>query len=741
MAKSCCSFILYLCLTFTSILHGVDPLHGQPSNITTFQKIFSSLETSFKAIGNLVGKSGPTCFIARCGTKEEPYILQAHNDIAQLLSTMGIQVKLDSRGDQGGLPYGEDIWRYMEDGIAQSQFVLLALTPAGLERSKLSTSGYGTEIKCILRRLNGETDKKFLIPVLMAGTVDTSVPISLNHASALTATNPVTHQFDMQLFIQEMIPVLRDRIFKGHPAEQQIQALLAGGITPISSSPKTNSNSRNSLEERQWDSHLPLLALSLPPYNDLFVESIPQGSEDSYLTQVWKNLCANGSVSITHKPNKHTITGMGGVGKTQLALAYAHEAYRHNAYDVIFWIHSQTEDSLVQSYKTLLEILGISPPRTNQEIIRQVLFSLPERSRKWLLVYDNVPSASFLKDKIPQKNGHALITSRDQKGWLHGQLNVDIFQTEEAVLYLLGATQREDQEENRTGALAVATSVGCLPLALSQVAGYIRENSELSFRDYNNLFQRKAALLLAYHPEEEDYPHVVATTWAMTEEKLSPLARLLLTFFSYIEPDKIDPEWFLSPADDRSNDDVKRSVRELQRYSMIKYDERERNLSVHRLVQQVGKLNLLKTEGIIRTLNQLVDQWERLWNKKNQQYGTGFFSELLGFFGKKPPIAELSSANAQSYSIYPHVVCLTSRIEELKRSGKVSSVELTCLNQKLRIIVDQVEGVMDTTHAAFLSQYTMARAASSERHQMKANCLESYHKASTVVLQVSVSFC
>jgi TPR repeat protein/DNA replication protein DnaC len=180
----------------------------------------------------------------------------------------------------------------------------------------------------------------------------------------------------------------------------------------------------------------------LPGRPKTFIESSLKGSSQSYLTLLWNCLHKEGQTIVSA-----SVAGMGGIGKTSLALQYAYEALDNKAYEHIYWIYSETLDNLIAGYKCIVRKLKIS--LNEESIIDDFKDQMDERSN-YLLIYDNVPDSRFLDDKIPQSNGHILITSRCQEGWKQATLILDVFSKEDANISISEQLSEEQPESYKS---------------------------------------------------------------------------------------------------------------------------------------------------------------------------------------------------------------------------------------------------------------------------------------------------
>ena len=218
------------------------------------------------------------------------------------------------------------------------------------------------------------------------------------------------------------------------------------------------------------------------------------------------------------------LRGLGGVGKTQLALEYA---YRYGgAYRLVWWVRAEDPATLASDYAALAEPLQLPEHAASDqtETIAAVRRWL-ERQDGWLLILDNAPAPSAVHPYLPRSTrGHVIITSR-HFGWggTARSLTVPVLPRDEAVQLLCQGTQQADP----AAAAAVAETLGDLPLALAQAAAYI-EATGLTLAAYGARLQAHLEELLRRGEVGPAYPATVATTWALAFQAIQetqPAAR------------------------------------------------------------------------------------------------------------------------------------------------------------------------------------------------------------------------
>ncbi len=280
-----------------------------------------------------------------------------------------------------------------------------------------------------------------------------------------------------------------------------------------------------------------------------------------------------------------TVSGLGGVGKTQLAAAYVAE--HRDEYDIAAWIRAEdggTTDLADLAVALALPVADRPPP----ERAADMLAYLASTDRRWLLVLDNVPGPQALTELPSSGHGRVLVTSRHRSGYgaFGPELAVDVFDPGTARDYLLARTGRDDAE----GADAVAAALGYLPLALAHAGAYCAAGTGVPFRDYLALLADLPSQDLFDTNPEIFYQHTVAATWNTSitaAEEQARLARAALEMAAFLAPDVIPRSFFAVLADDLAagRKQVTDALAALHRYSLITLTEAQ--VSVHRLLQKV----------------------------------------------------------------------------------------------------------------------------------------------------------
>jgi tetratricopeptide (TPR) repeat protein len=319
----------------------------------------------------------------------------------------------------------------------------------------------------------------------------------------------------------------------------------------------------------------------LPPIWNILHHRNPNFSgRDELLMQLQADLASGRPAALTQ-----AFQGLGGVGKTQVALEYA---YRNaEDYKVIWWVRSEEPTTLNSDFAALAENLGLDlAPNTSSETVREAVRQALARRNDWLLIFDNANNPEEIKDYIPQYGGHTLITSR-HSDWhcaAHA-VSIPVWTVEESTLFLKSRTGKEGSQ-----AIELATVLGGLPLALEQAAAYINACGE-SIPGYLELFRERQMELFdqAYSPAPSDYHATVRTTWEVSFRRLqeNTLAVQLLQLCAFFAPDDIPKDLLLSwePVPDKLN--FNSAVAALRIYSLVEVSEEF--LSVHRLVQAVTR--------------------------------------------------------------------------------------------------------------------------------------------------------
>jgi tetratricopeptide (TPR) repeat protein len=279
------------------------------------------------------------------------------------------------------------------------------------------------------------------------------------------------------------------------------------------------------------------------------------------------------------------ITGLGGVGKSQLAARYVQQ---HGCgYDVVAWIRAEDggiADLAQLAVKLGEPVAGLSP----SDAAQLALDWLSDSEQRWLLVLDNVESPEQLDGLRPQAgSGRVLVTSRDRALRQFGPvLTVDVFDEDTATAYL---TDRAGRPGDDRAARQLARALGCLPLALSHAAAYCQSGT--SFIDYLELLgELPAHDLFDSHPELS-YAQTVASTWKASIQAASadaPRAADALAMAAHLGPDAIPKSLFSVLSDTDTALGRKRladALNALARFSLATVDDD--SVSVHRLLQKV----------------------------------------------------------------------------------------------------------------------------------------------------------
>ncbi|KAI0191514.1 hypothetical protein EV127DRAFT_428547 [Xylaria flabelliformis] len=327
----------------------------------------------------------------------------------------------------------------------------------------------------------------------------------------------------------------------------------------------------------------------------------------------------------TNQPHcRIALYGLGGIGKTQIALAYIYRL-EGTASDIsIFWVHASNTDRFRQAYAEIAEkcqVPGYDDPKA--DVLLLVKKWLEEKHQgRWLMVIDNADDAQlfcrpakltntdgqkYLGQYIPEcSQGTVLITTRNK------QVGLQLIKGMKASL--LGINKMNDAEcsqllrasldDNLTATeefSTLARRLEQLPLALAQASAFIQENT-ITVERYIRLLDQGDHNFVSLLSEEfatigrdSDTPHAVAATWILSFEQIeqqNPLACELLLLISLFDRQAIPMEFLSDFLEVYHNEppiediELTRAIGVLKAYSLIN-EENNESLTLHRLIHLV----------------------------------------------------------------------------------------------------------------------------------------------------------
>jgi tetratricopeptide (TPR) repeat protein len=315
------------------------------------------------------------------------------------------------------------------------------------------------------------------------------------------------------------------------------------------------------------------------------------------------------------------LKGLGGVGKTQIVIEYAH---RHSQdYQIVLQAVAETYDTLVNGYVEIAHLLGLAQKNNKKEVVKAVKDWFASE-KGWFLLIDNVQDAVTEKqiygEFLPSKfNGLVLLTTclvtmNHNTQWINvKEMEQDVGATlllRRAGLIDENASLEVASPDCQEQAKKISETLGGLPLALDQAGAYLSENG-CRLSDYQELYQTEKRKLLLKRRGKSClyYPKSVAATLSLSIRKIntwSPFfwrikkenraAIQILRLCAYLAPDRIPEEIFAKGVENMRPTlkfmahnlyDLNEAFGRLLDYSLIRRDSTNKTFSVHRLVQTV----------------------------------------------------------------------------------------------------------------------------------------------------------
>ncbi|KAH8589506.1 hypothetical protein B0O99DRAFT_692400 [Bisporella sp. PMI_857] len=299
------------------------------------------------------------------------------------------------------------------------------------------------------------------------------------------------------------------------------------------------------------------------------------------------------------------LHGLGGIGKTQLAITYAK---RHKGnYSAIFWLNIKDEDSLKQSFASVAKLILREYPSArwlssvNMENLNEVIDAVKawhglSYNTRWLIIYDNYDNPKLASNKDPAAvditkylpeayQGSVLITTRSSQVQIGHLIQVTKLKNLRDSLKILSNASCRKGLMNNVDAIKLAKELDGFPLALATAGAYLKQ-AAIAFSDYLRLYRKSWAKLQKTSPELSSYEdRTLYSTWQLSFDRVEQrngLSAKLLRLWAYFDnqdlwfelfrhSDSMDPDWIRELVKDELS--FHGAVRALSDYGLVEADK------------------------------------------------------------------------------------------------------------------------------------------------------------------------
>ncbi|OBT85618.1 hypothetical protein VE02_05176 [Pseudogymnoascus sp. 03VT05] len=295
-------------------------------------------------------------------------------------------------------------------------------------------------------------------------------------------------------------------------------------------------------------------------------------AREAELVEIHRELGGDGSRQTV------VLHGLGGIGKTQLSVAYAK---RHkDSYSAIFWLNIKDEDSLKQSFAKIARQISREYPSTLQlsdvdinESLDKVVdavkawLSRPNNTR-WLMIFDNYDNPKLpinsdatavdIRKILPESHqGSIIITTRSSQVKIGHSMQIRKLSDVRDSLEILSNVSRREGLRSDLNAIMLARGLDGLPLALATAGAYL-DQVPVSLSDYLRLYKQSWVQLQKSSPELDSYEdRTLYSTWQISFDHVkqqNDISANLLRFWAYFDSQDLwlellqhsdlnDPEW------------------------------------------------------------------------------------------------------------------------------------------------------------------------------------------------------
>jgi len=336
------------------------------------------------------------------------------------------------------------------------------------------------------------------------------------------------------------------------------------------------------------------------------------------------------------------ICGLGGLGKTQIAVEFALTRKTH--FDAIFFVYADSEMKIAESFNMIAQELGLAEKaQTDNSVVNRdrvvqwlnlplkykrdqhtedIVLS-PEYYANYLLIFDNADEPEILSEYWPLTGtGSVLVTSRDPltKSRLYSNDGIDLDPIrEEDAADLLASLTGHDKSTDRDDALQTVQRLGCLPLALHQVSGLILRKN-LSFHEFLTLYQKPTFQQDVHKFRERgfrnNYERMLFDVW--TYDNLKPEGICLLECCALLDPDRIPESIFLADTTvlvdnfPHGLEAYETARTDLFKSSLVKRLQGNEALSIHRVLQDAVRGRMTDShfcKVFLSVMNMLIAVW------------------------------------------------------------------------------------------------------------------------------------